>query len=310
MRKVLSNQIALRGELLSRGESAAARRLRTSIARLAETPHTTILVEGERGTWRIAHAARIHALSDRSSAPLVLLAPDPARSFPSQLTDALTEVGHGTLVLEEPLQLGPNDQALLARLLETRSWIDAQGSERSLEARLVATTAAGFDDALDAGRVREDLAYRLNVLRLIVPALRDRIEDISDLLNSLGELESSPHPQPRLEPGLADDALEALGNHDWPGNLRELEAVFGRAAALSKPGLLEARFLLPAEALADDEDLAEHMLQPTDSSLRSREEHWIRQVLTTEGGNRSSAARVLGIHRATLHNKLKEYGIT
>ena len=291
MAPLLSPEIARRGEVFSQGSSAQARRLRSSIQRLAATRGTTILVEGERGTWRTAHAAWVHARSGRATEPLACLPATTTRHFAEELVDGLRLAGRGTLVVEDVQELDPRAQALLASVLERRSW---GPDEHPLEGRVIATASTDFDRAIDEGRVHGELAYRLNVLRLHVPPLRDRREDVAVLVELLGHLEHAPRPARRL----AHELLERWSRESWPGNLRELEArVLGHGFATET-----------AESTAVELESIPGLILPN-GTLKAREESWIRSVLAAENGNRSRAARVLGIHRATLYNKLKEYGI-
>lgn len=297
MHRVLSSQLALRGEVLSRGSSASAARLRSALARVAGTPGTTILLEGERGTRRDAFAAYVHSLSERAAEPAVLHTAGGDGDFARGLTLAAEAAGAGTLVLEGPERLTPSDQELLSHVLGRRTLPKEYGEGPPFEGRLIALTDAGFDEAVERGAVVEELAYRLNVLRIELPPLRLRLEDAPELLAGLAELEGAPNrpqrPDPAAFPG-------ALADHRWPGNLRELEAAWALASARA------------GDRRVAPDDLIPGATEPAPShgdALRSVEEAWIRRILAREDGNRSRAARVLGIHRATLHKKLREYAI-
>lgn len=305
------------------GRSGAASRLRDQVQRIADNPRSTVLVTGERGVEKELVARAIHSLSTRAAGPfrvLDCLAPAPPRFEAALLGSGrgegrLAQTGSGTLLLREVTALGPDEQAALVPLLRDRRWKSAtSGTDRALEARLIASTGGDLERLVEEGRFLEDLFYRLNVLTIRVPPLRDRIEDLPVLARSLLQEESGRSaPRP---PELAVATLEALASYPWPGNLRELRLTLARAALLA-PGatILPEHLALDLGALPGTLPGAPSPAEGADASLpatrslRHLEEGLIRRVLEEQEGNRSRAARVLGIHRSTLYNKLRQYRI-
>ena len=208
----------------------------------------------------------------------------------------------GTLLFDEIGELAIALQAKLLRALQERVYrrIGAV-AERPFDVRIVAATHRDLAREVAAGRFREDLFYRLNVLSLSVPALRSRTQDIKPLTKlflarAASEFECHVH-------AISAPALVALQRHSWPGNVRELENTVQRAALLCRGPELAVEDLELTEAAMPD------ALPLGDRSLRSVEQTLIRRVLAETAGNRSRAASVLGIDRTTLYAKLKTYGI-
>ena len=173
-------------------------------------------------------------------------------------------------------------------------------NEPSVDVRIVTTTRGDLQARVEAGVLREDLLYRLNVLVIDVPPLRERLEDVPAMARGL--LDTLSTQSGRAAPALGRDAVTALCDHSWPGNLRELRGVL--EATLPRVG----RVLRAAElGLQSRTTAAEASPSAQSRALRAVEEHHIRSVLKDVGGNRSHAARVLGINRQTLYNKLTAY---
>ncbi|MCS6800253.1 MAG: sigma 54-interacting transcriptional regulator, partial [Myxococcota bacterium] len=191
-------------------------------------------------------------------------------------------------------------QAKLLRVLEARVVVPV-GGERAvpIDVRLVAATHRDLESLVRGGLFREDLFYRLNVLRIHVPPLRERRADIVPLAEHFLSLAADP---PKT---LAASACEALERHDWPGNVRELRNVIERASVLARAALIEATDLDLASAASAD--ARKHATLP--SALAALEEAMIRNALAQSGGNRAEAARRLGIRRQLLYAKLRQYGI-
>jgi DNA-binding NtrC family response regulator len=287
------------------GTSAARDRLDALLVRVASTPRTTVLVRGERGAGLRAAARLVHARSSRAGGPCIELRA--AQSLAPGFVEAvfgpagrLRAAAGGTLVLTEVHALAPDAQAALY----------AELADPTVDARIVATTTADLDEAVARGRLREDLFYRINVLALEVPPLRARREDVLPLaralLARLAEETGTPCP------GITADAALALRDHGWPGNLHELRGVLAAAAARAGGGALSrADLALPGAAgepapRPDPGGLA-GAADPFggERRLRAIEERLIRLVLAETGGNKSRAARRLGLNRQTLYNKLE-----
>ena len=305
------------------GPSAALRRLREKIGRVAAAPRTTVLVTGESGVGKEVVARGIHALSERREGPFIAL-------NCAALTDGLLEAelfGHepgaytgatskgreglfaaangGILLLDEIGELAPELQAKLLRVLQERCYRRVGGNEdQSTDVRIIACTNRDLSQLVEEGRFREDLYYRLNVLVLRVSPLRERRDDIAPIALHLCDEIEREHGI--TTGGLSDASLATLEGHAWPGNVRELKNAIERAAvecagATIEPGHLgiTLKASLPAAQAEDDSEL----------NLKRMEERLIRRALDATGGNRSRSARLLGVNRATLYNKLRAYQI-
>lgn len=291
---------------------------------------TTVLVTGESGTGKELVARALHAQSDRADGPFIQIncGAIPENLFESELfgyergafTGAVTakpgrfELAHGgTLFLDEVGELPREMQVKILRALQERR-IDRVGGVRPIEVdtRVVAATNVDLLEAVRAGHFREDLFYRLNVIPLHLPPLRERKDDIPLLVEHFlrrfnTRLAKSVR---RVDP----EALAALLAHPWPGNIRELENLMERSVLLSDgdtigvadlPGLRGIPARPEAEQELDDLGLKEYVRVHTVKLERMR----IRRVLESEEGNVTRAARRLGISRKSLQTKMKEYGL-
>jgi DNA-binding NtrC family response regulator len=303
-------------ELLLAGNSTAVRRLRSQLERLARTPRSTVLILGREADGVGEAAQLLHARSPRGAGPFVdvrarELVPG---STPGSLDAALGDAEGGTLHLREVTELEPGAQTRLVAHLEERRGAHADDEEpRAPDTRIVASTRSDLADVTVKPSLRDDLVYRLNVLTLRVPSLPEREDDVPDLSARVlsGAAQGSGAPR-----GFSVTAMDALRAHSFTGGLVELRARVELAASVAtgrdiRPedlGLAEPVSLVRAaergSPLPDDDGLP-----LTDRSLEALEEALIRRVLREERGNKSRAARVLGVHRATLYNKLKRYDI-
>jgi two-component system response regulator AtoC len=286
----------------------------------------TVLLTGESGTGKEVLARAVHVQSGRRDAAFVAVncgaipealleselfghakgaftGADPARR------GLFMEADGGTLFLDEIGELPPPLQVKLLRVLQEEEVRPVGESKaRPIDVRVIAATSRDLEREVAAGRFREDLFYRLDVLRVRVPPLRERREDIPLLVDHfVAQLRQGLGKNVR---GIADDALARLATHAWPGNVRELENVIERAVILADGDRITLRELPDAIARPAAEPVP---ALPGDFSLaraRARfEAEWIRKALAATGENRTHAARLLGIsHRALLY-KLKEYGI-
>jgi len=328
------------------GESRALDLVRRQIERIASVREATVLIEGPTGSGKELVAREVHTrtLEDPTSegtAPFVALncAALGEGLFESELfghvagaftgasasgAEGLAAAAEGgTLFLDEIGELDLACQAKLLRFLQERSYrpVGSTADQRST-ARVVAATNRDLAAAVAEGSFRADLYYRLNVLSIRVPGLAERVEDIMPITEYLLERVGSGLGQGVI---LTEEATSALREHGWPGNVRELEHTLTRACVAAEDGILRASHV--REALTPDVRSTAPMsaLEPSSSllagdtseaglvidqfELRSVESRLIRFVLQRCGGNKSRAARELGIHRATLHNKLREYSI-
>jgi two-component system response regulator AtoC len=308
------------------GSSPALQEMLRQVRKVAPTK-TTVLLTGESGTGKELVARALHELSPRAAMPFVAVncGAIPAELLESELfghvrgafTDAsrdkkglAAEADGGTLFLDEigelPLQL----QVKLLRFLEDEM-VRRVGDTRSekVDVRVVAATARDLARAVKEGQFREDLFYRLNVVNVRLPALRERPDDVPALVEHFLAKYRRLRPEEPLT-GVSPQALEVLRSHRWPGNVRELEHAVERAVVLADGPLLqeddlpdEVRAVPLPVALAPGRDLS------VKRAFRSLEEQFIRAALERTGGNRTRAAELLDLSYRALLYKIKEYGI-
>ncbi len=303
------------------GHSLAMQEVYKLIGRVAPTD-ATVLVQGESGTGKELVANAIHEFSPRARGQLVKVncAAIPADLLEAELfghekgafTHALTrrtgrfeQAAGGTLFLDEIAELPLPLQAKLLRALQERV-IErlGGGAPVPVDFRLITASAQDLRAAVQANRFREDLYYRLHVVQLNLPPLRERKEDIPLLIQRfLGRSERPVH--------LRDDALALLLAHDWPGNVRELENVITRALVLAPGGIISADAIeLRSAASAGHNWLAAVPLEEGYWPLvRQLERHILTAALARAAGNKAEAARLLGIQRRLLYDKLREFGM-
>lgn len=287
------------------------------LGRLAPTDLTLTFV-GETGVGKDVLANAVHAASDRAAAPFVVfdcgaVAANLAESelfghergsftgAVSAHVGAFERAQGGTLFLDEAGELPLDLQTRLLRALEGRRIRRVGGTEdRAVDVRVIAATNRDLPAEIAAGRFRQDLFFRLAGAVLPVPSLRNRVEDIP----LLAELFLLDLGRPDVE--LTSEALSALLHYHWPGNVRELKNVLGCALALTDGARIEPRHLrLPSRAATT----TDRRLRLGGLALETIERAAIRQTLAANGGNKSRAARALGIAVSTLYEKMKKYGI-
>ena len=285
---------------------------------------SSVLVRGETGTGKELAAQAIHALSRRSSGPFraINCAALPASLLESELfghvrgafTGAVGEAkGHfqladgGTLFLDEVGEMPPELQAKLLRALETRTVLPVGGKKPvAVDVRIVSATHRALRREVEEGRFRADLMYRLRVIPIFLPALRERREDISLLCSKFIEVMSSTARR-RIE-RVAPSASSLLERHDWPGNVRELKNVLAYAYAMGDGPILQVNDL-PPELLDGVLGLAEPATPLRPSERLSPEARRLLGVLEKAGGNKSKAAKLLGVSRVTLWRRLQALGL-
>ena len=301
------------------GESRAMRELQDLIERVRESD-VTVLVTGESGTGKELVARTLHRSGRRSEGPFVAIncAALPESLLESELfghtkgafTDAkadraglLVQASGGTLFLDEVGEMPLGMQAKLLRALQDRTVRPVGGNrEVSFDARIVAATNRDLTAAVEGRAFREDLYFRLNVLEIRVPPLRERGKDVLVLAQRFIEQESATSGKPVR--GISPDAAQRLSNYAWPGNVRELRNCIERAVAL-------ARF--DQITLDDLPDRIRHDMSVRDHddellSLDEIERRHVLRVLAALDGKRAAAARVLGLDRKTLYRKLERWG--
>ncbi|HKC62968.1 MAG TPA: sigma-54 dependent transcriptional regulator [Pyrinomonadaceae bacterium] len=293
------------------------------VVRLAERVSATdanVLITGESGTGKDTLASFVHARSPRADAPLVKI---DCAALPSELLEAelfgyergaftgatearpgRLEAAHkGTLVLDEIAHLSVDAQAKLLRVIEEREF-ERLGGRRTVkvDARLIALTNVDLDDAVKRRAFREDLFYRLNVVRLHVPPLRDRREDVENLAQSFLKTYAAKHG--RTVKAFTPEVLLILKSYEFPGNVRELANTIERAVIVAQDSKIQASDL--PEALRAAVSLKRGA--KSRRTLAELEMDYIRETLKATGGNKTEAARLLGISRKNLYEKLKKQG--
>jgi two-component system response regulator AtoC len=311
------------GELV--GTSPAAQKLSQLVERVAASRDTPVLITGESGAGKEVVAQRLHRLSPRRDGPIVCLN---CSSIPDALFEAellgyekgaytgavggkkgLFEIADGgTLFLDEVVELPLALQPKLLRLLE-RSPFRRVGGVRDLTAdvRVVAATNSDLRQSVRAGRFREDLFFRLAVVDIQVPPLRDRIDDVPALANHM--LRQLAQAMARPAGHIGAEAMAALVAYRWPGNVRELRNVIERALILRNGDEIRPVDLPGEVTQALDEPSAGVPLDGEDVTLASARKRHVLQVLSQCGGNRSETARKLAISRSTLKELLKAWGV-
>ncbi len=308
----------------SLGNSSSMQEFAHQLSLLAQSERTTVLLTGESGTGKGWVARMIHDLSPRARAPFVEVncAGLNATFLDSELfghekgafTDAkdrkqgLFEIAdHGTIFLDEIGDLASELQPKLLKVLETKTFRRLGGTrEITVDVRLIAATNKTLQAEVETGRFREDLYYRLSVMPLMLPAVRDRSREdrlalITRLLTDLRvELPDGP-------PTLSSEVLERLLAYPWPGNVREMRNVLERALILGRGQPAVSVEHLPGEFRARP-GIGDRRHTPL--SLEDLERQHIERTLKHHTGNRTRAALELGISRATLINKIKRYNLT
>jgi len=292
------------------------------VAQRAAGTQASVLLTGETGTGKNHLARFLHERSPRGPGPFVEVscANLPQDLVESELfghergafTDAHVEragrfeqAHGGTLYLDEIQELAPAVQAKVLRAVEQRRF-ERLGGTLTLEVdvRIVASTREPLEVLLAAGRLREDLYYRMNVVRLHLPPLRERPADVPLLAEFfLGEAVATHGLPPRR---LSPEALAVLRAYDWPGNVRELRHAVESAAVLAGGEAVTAADLPPQLSATTSGRLRAAATAGT--TLAELERTYIDEVLRRTRGNKSAAARILGIHRKTLHEKLRARG--
>jgi two-component system, NtrC family, response regulator AtoC len=289
------------------------------IIKVIAKSNATVLISGESGTGKELIARAIHAQSYRKSKPFITVS---CAALPENLLESdifglekgTFNVAHaqrkgkceiafkGTLFLDEVGVLSPNVQVHLLKVLEEKEYCRVGGTEvLPLDVRLISATNKDMKKAIEGGQFREDLYYRLNVVTIEIPPLRERREDIPVLADFFLKKYSEEN-QKKLT-GFSPEANDFLLKYEWPGNIRELENAVERAVILARgntveaPDLSQQSLYLPHKAAVG-------------KTMREIEKNHILNILIESGGNCSEASRLLGISRMTLYNKIKAYGLS
>ena len=304
-----------------------------SLIRQVAPSKAAVLITGESGTGKELVARAIHSLSPRANGPFVAIncAALPETLMESELfghekgafTGAVErragcfEVANGgTLLLDELSEMPIGTQAKLLRVLEDSRVRRLGGkTENLVDVRVLASTNRTPEEAIKKGMLREDLFYRLNVFGLQLTPLRQRLDDLSVLIEAILKDLNQKHGC-RIT-GVVPDLLARLQNHSWPGNVRELRNVLERAAILANSGMLEVEHLpqglgaspLAAEAAAISTNHDGGVNIPVGTTIEQAEKSLILLTLAHTKNNKTRAAEILGISLKTLFNKLKEYSV-
>ena len=310
------------------GQSRAVLAVLSAIDRVAASPTTTVLVRGESGTGKELVARAIHDRSSRRERPFVavncaaftegLLESELFGYEPGAFTGAaeggkeglMAAAQGGTLFLDEISEMSTVLQAKLLRVLQERAYRRVGGVEDiSLDVRILASTNRDLEQLVGRGEFREDLFYRLNVMPITVPPLRERSEDIPLLAHHF--LAKNSSQMGKVLRGFSEEAMENLTERHWPGNVRELRNAV-EYASITCPGgevqeeqLPEARE--PGIALSRNEEML--VLPAKDQSIKAMEKILVGRVLEENKWNISRTAAALGINRTTLYNKIRLYGL-
>ena len=308
------------------GSSAGMQELRSQIQQVAPTL-ATVLLTGESGTGKELAARCIHLQSSRPSGPFVALN---CAAVPEQLMEAelfgyekgaftgalsakegLFEAAHGgTLFLDEIGDMPLSLQAKLLRVLQDQELrrVGATHS-RKIDVRIIAATHQNLKKSVQQGTFREDLLYRLEVIALVIPPLRERKEDFPDLITHFLSLSNTRHHKKVL--GIAPGVLEVLVDHSWPGNVRELSNVIERAVVFAQsaemtlaelPAHLIQNSVLKGERKSDPHSTT--ISVPLGVSLKDVQELLIRKTLEATDGDKNMTAKLLGINSRTIYRKL------
>ncbi|SMC48081.1 sigma-54 interaction domain-containing protein [Papillibacter cinnamivorans] len=306
------------------GGSSSIQQLKEEIGMVANTD-LTVLITGETGVGKEIFANALHQLSGRKSGPYIKVN---CAAIPKDLLEAelfgysegafsgaakggkagkFEQANHGTILLDEIGDLSLDLQSKLLRVLQEREVERIGGLKtKKLDFRVICNTNQNLDEMAARGDFRQDLYYRINVIELFLPPLRERLEDLPALCRFFIDKINRNHGC--MVSGISDRMLEIFQKYSWPGNVRELEHVLERAAVLSPSGVLEPedfRFFLP-RAFQSGDTLSSDSLQ---DQKRKAESDAIRSALLKTGGNKTKASQLLHIPRSLLYEKIKRYHI-
>ncbi len=318
LRQVVDNEMELN---VIDGSSAKVQDILRMVSRLKDT-RTPVLISGESGTGKELVARAIHFRGSLRKRPFVdvdcgSLVPTLIESElfgyeKGAFTGALKSkqglfaaANGGTIFLDEVGELPLEMQAKLLRVLQEKEIRPVGSNERvKIDVRVIAATNRDLESEYRAGRFRKDLYFRLNVVTIHIPALRERRSDIPALVQSF-LARYAPNEKLQLTPGV----MNCLLQYDWPGNVRELENCIERAIALGNRAVIDVQDLPSAIRAAGSSGAATWEVVPASSNLEELERDTIRRVFEQAKGDKALTGKILGISRATLYRKLKRYGI-
>ena len=290
---------------------------------VARSELSTVLIQGESGTGKDVLARAMHVESRRWRKPFtrIVCSAIPEALLESELfghergafTDAKTRkegllelASGGTVFLDEIGEISPSIQVKLLSVLEARVFRRVGGTgDIPLNARVIAASNSNLAELVRNGRFREDLYYRLNVVRLVVPPLRERFEDLPRLAREILRALREDLHKPVIE--LSERALETLEAHSWPGNVRELKNVLERAVVFCRDKTIDSEHIELIEACSLTEEDTGFNLPLGGIQMSDLEQNLVLQALKRQGGNQTRAARLLGISREQLSYRLRKY---
>jgi DNA-binding NtrC family response regulator len=308
------------GEII--GETPVMKELYRTIAKVARTD-SSVIIYGESGTGKELVARAIHKTSDRVHFPFIrvhtgalaegVLESELFGHEKGAFTGALKrkrgrfELAHnGTIFLDEIGDISPSTQIKLLRVLQEREFERVGGEESlSINVRVIAATHRDLQELVKDNRFREDLYYRLHIIPIVLPPLRERAEDIPLLSHFFLQRIAGQLNRPQLQ--LAPDAIMMLQSYSWPGNVRELENVLERAAVLAEQDTIRAADLPVRPSSRSEQNPSAMSL---DSLLEQVERQALVQALQQSKGVKMEAARLLGIKTSTLYYKMEKYGLS
>lgn len=326
-RRLFRENRVLRRELVRRdhypdiiGASKSLRQVLELVEKVAPTT-ASVLIQGESGTGKELIARAIHFSSDRSDKPFLavncgalpesLLESELFGHVKGAFTGAVSDragffrsASGGTLFLDEVGDMPAALQVKLLRALQEHEVtpVGASASER-FDARIITATNRKLETEIEAGNFREDLYYRLNVVEIEVPPLRERPDDIAPLVEHFVNKSAQNRSEPSKKVSL--EALEALKDYSWPGNIRELEHAIERAMILSDDEIgIDS---LPDKISGEANRLSDHGLKSPIATLDEVEQQYIQEILASLDQDKAAAAKILGIDLSTLYRKLKKY---
>jgi len=323
--KQLKQDIRRRGERSQVSRPIGKSRRFLEVLKLAEVvapTASTVLIQGESGTGKEVVARYIHNLSQRAEGPFLsincgalpetLLESELFGHTKGSFTGAVRDkqglfaaARSGTFFMDEVGEMPPSLQIKLLRVLQEREVIPVGATEPiPVDVRIIAATNRDLEEEVRRGNFRPDLFYRLNVIALELPALRDRKDDLLLLMDSF--LQDLAQDRGGESKALSSEAMDAVMVYDWPGNVRELQNALEHAVVLTRSAIIEPTALPERITRRKKEPLVADRVQPN-PALDVVERAYIMWVLQAEGGNKTRAAEVLGIDPSTLYRKLSRY---
>ncbi len=320
------HQIAKSCEEIVVGNTASMKELLDIVEKIAHSNAPTVLLQGESGTGKNSIARMIHQKSTRAVRPFMEIncASLPETLIESELfghergafTDAkqmkkgLFEMADGgTLFLDEIAEMTLSTQAKLLQAIEGKIFRRVGGTENlKTNVRVITATSVDLKKAVQEKKFREDLYYRLQLITLVVPPLRERIEDIPLLVNYF--IHKFNESYKKQISGIRREAEDLMRRYNWPGNVRELKNVIERIAILENQTLIEPEHLPEEIVMSEYESTAPFAIPSGGVTIEEMEKCYIREALRKSHGNQCQAARLLGMTRHTLRYRMEKFGLS